>query len=168
VVQIDFLNKTIKLISPSTPDINADKIHAIAIGFPNGIPTVKGKVVNNKKESSWEDFEIDTGSNGGILLSEPFQDRNRELNIEKGHLFAAKGIGGEQATYDGRCSAFYVGNICITESAVELASDNQGFLSSATGGRLGNAFWKQFNLTINYPEGLLYLNKNSQGSEISR
>jgi len=165
VVRINFTNGRVQFIDHSTFDPKTEKGESIPLSFPQGIPVVQGKVINNTIESSWGDFEIDTGSNGGILLSKTFQTRNTELNVKPFASFEATGLGGKESLSQSKFSAFLLDSLQVRDPIMDLALENQGFLSSATAGRLGNDFWRRFNITIDYPDSILFLDKNENFSE---
>ena len=121
-------------------------------------------VVNGSVDGMPGVFEIDTGAEDSLSLNAPFVKQNDVIAKYSAVLygFAGEGIGGRENAYFVRAHTFDLGGSQVHSIVTELSQDTAGAAASSdVAGIVGVGVLKRFDITFDYAEGKLYLEKNA-------
>ncbi len=160
VIKIDYVNKTVEFISPQSFDPkNAGT--PIPCFIDHTRIMVKVKLKNNDSESDAEDFVMDTGCYNGLVVSQHFSAAHPQLAFTNGVESRSEGVGGMVMQENVPCAEAEFGAINVTNPAVSLVKKDQGLFTHLNG-LIGNKVWSNYDVTIDYPNGKVYLKPNTQ------
>jgi hypothetical protein len=157
VVEINYDSRTISLFDPSSHQYKIIKgtprIHA-RIALP-GKPEVEGL------------FEIDTGSDGVLILNSPFVNRQNFLSALTAQVAnTERGLGGESKRIDARLAYLQLGHFKIKTPIVGLSVDTKGSMAAEDNdGPIGNEILRRFKVTIDGSRQRMMLEPNSYFSD---
>lgn len=135
---------------------------AVPFALRGHVPVVKGSV-----DGMPGVFEIDTGAEDSLSLNAPFVKQNDVIAKYSARLygFAGEGIGGRENAYFVRAHTFDLGGSQVHSIVTELSQDTAGAAAgSDVAGIVGVGVLKRFDITFDYAEGKLYLEKNANYS----
>jgi Aspartyl protease/PDZ domain len=151
VVEIDYEAKSLSFSNPQTyrytgqGDLlpieltgNTPRIHA-RIGVPD-TPPIDGL------------FEIDTGSDGALIINSPFVKKHSLLSLLGAKVDSVhRGAGGESKGVDARIRKFEIGRYVIAEPLVTFSEDKEGaHAETDNGGPIGNEILRRFRIVLDY------------------
>jgi len=123
------------------------------------VALVEGSVDNYKGV-----FAIDTSNRGSLELAPPFVEKNglvKRFGATQSFVSGASGDGHTHALL-ARANLLKLGAISVDRPVVALLKPVAGTTPSAeVAGSVGHGILRQFNITFDYANGMLYLEKNS-------
>lgn len=165
VLKIDYVNKTLEFISPQSFNA-ADAGQPIPLTITHLKALVSVRIKNNDFESPAANFVLDTGCAGGIVLSQHFLLANTSLAFTRGRTGQAFGFGGNIREEMVACSSASLGDLTLQNPMVSLVAQDQGAFQRFNG-LIGNKVWQYFDVTLDFPNGRLYLKPNSKYQELA-
>jgi hypothetical protein len=119
---------------------------------------VEGVLVNGQKMAA----NLDTGSNGGFQLTPAaVAQLGLESDVAQAQAVESTGFNGKTENRQGHIKNVSIGRISIDEPDVVFYGKGTGRDQEPWGIRMGNAFLKDFVVTIDYPRGLITLEQPS-------
>ncbi len=160
IVQIDYPKGVVRFYSkspfpkPANQPYNS-KLTTLSFRYHDNI-LIDGVSVNGKKITA----NFDTGSNGSFQLT-PDAVTNLGLNdeVSKAQVRKSVGYNGEAENREGKIKNVTIGGISIDEPSVLFFGEGAGHDKKAWGINLGNAFLKDFIVTIDYLSKMITLEK---------
>jgi hypothetical protein len=158
VLSIDYARRTLTFIKQTAFQPPKDAV-AIPFTFSEHVPMVSGALDGFPGE-----FEIDTGSRGGLTVMAPFA--NAHGLIDKYHATHSAtvgyGIGGPSRALLARGGVLTLGSVTIDAPVAEITTDKGGAAEAArTAGNIGGDVLKRFTLTLDYAHRTLWLQPNA-------
>ncbi|KAF0811461.1 hypothetical protein IGB42_04079 [Andreprevotia sp. IGB-42] len=158
-IDFDFDRKLMTVYRPGTPIQSAHKTHLKASLYGDHFAMVEGKV-----EGAPARFLLDTGSQDNLALNTPY--------VENQHLMqklrttpegvVGWGYGGVLRGRRANLGSIAMADFELKDKGTALVQTSQGFqASSEFDGVLGLGALKRFNITLDIPGGLIYLEQNS-------
>jgi len=118
---------------------------------------------SGKHEKTIREFEIDTGSRGGLILMHPFAASNGLVD----HYHATRlvtvgyGVGGPSKALLARAGELTIGGTTISAPVTELIADQSGAAAQTqTAGNIGGDLLKRYTVTLDYAHQLMWLQPN--------
>jgi len=109
-------------------------------------------------------FHIDTGSRGSLTLTLPFVEAN-ELKAKYGaklESISGAGVSGHVRALLARATTLQLGEITVTKPVTLLSLQSRGALADPDlAGNVGFGILRQFNITFDYRNNVLYFEKNA-------
>jgi membrane-associated protease RseP (regulator of RpoE activity) len=109
-------------------------------------------------------FHIDTGSRGSLTLTLPFVEAN-DLKTKYGaklETISGAGAGGHVRALLARATTLQLGEITVQKPVTSLSLQSRGALADPDlAGNVGFGILRQFNITFDYPNNVLYFEKNA-------
>ena len=109
-------------------------------------------------------FHIDTGSRGSLTLTLPFVEAN-ELTAKYGaklETISGASVGGHVRALLARATTLQLGDITVQKPVTLLSLQSRGALADPDlAGNIGFGILRQFNITFDYPNSVLYFEKNA-------
>jgi PDZ domain/Aspartyl protease len=159
IVKVDFDNSMIEVYNPGK--IEYPKGGTILRPSINRIPLQELTIRDRKKINF--NFYFDTGAGLCFLMSEAFSNDSNILSKRRKPFYSqVEGIGGKLQLQLTVVKSIQVGKYRFTQVPTYIYNDESNVTAYPYGGGLvGNDLLRRFNLTINYPEGEIYLLPNS-------
>jgi hypothetical protein len=109
-------------------------------------------------------FHIDTGSRGSLTLTLPFVEAN-DLKAKYGaklEVISGTGVGGHVRALLARATTLQLGDITVQKPVTSLSLQGRGALADPDlAGNIGFGILRQFNITFDYRNNVLYFEKNA-------
>jgi hypothetical protein len=109
-------------------------------------------------------FAIDTSGRGALALSAPFVERNgliKRYGATQSFVSAA-GADGYMHSLLARASALKLGSVAVDRPVVALSTQSAADTANAeVAGSVGYGILRQFNVTFDYANGMLYFERNA-------
>ncbi len=109
-------------------------------------------------------FHIDTGSRASLTLTLPFVEAN-ELVAKYGaklEAISGSGAGGHVRALFARATTLQLGDITVQKPVTSLSLQSRGALADPDlAGNIGFGVLRQFNITFDYANNVVYLEKNA-------
>lgn len=109
-------------------------------------------------------FHIDTGSRGSLTLTLPFVEANA-LTAKYGaklETISGASVGGHVRALLARATTLQLGDITVQKPVTLLSLQSRGALADPDlAGNIGFGILRQFNITFDYPNNVLYFEKNA-------
>ena len=109
-------------------------------------------------------FHIDTGSRASLTLTLPFVEAN-ELVAKYGaklEAISGSGAGGHVRALFARATTLELGDITVQKPVTSLSLQSRGALADPDlAGNIGFGVLRQFNITFDYANNVVYLEKNA-------
>jgi membrane-associated protease RseP (regulator of RpoE activity) len=156
VTRIDYGARTVSLTDPKSFDAR-DAGTAIPIAF-NG----NAVIVDGSYDGIVAKFQIDTGSRGALTLDAPFVEKNGLSARYRDAIecVAGWGVGGPSREHAIRGAALKIGAVAIEGTVTGLSEDKGGAFADPTlAGNIGSGVLKQFVVTFDYNNRLMYLKR---------
>jgi predicted aspartyl protease len=160
VIRIDYVRHTIEFIKPGKFQPPLGRFVGLPLDLGDHGPMVPA-TVRSEGGSATGQFLLDTGDNGALELSRPFQDANPGLKFTPFAQSGASGVGGVMLNAEAVCPALVLGGIAVAHPLVDLDQAAQGAGPGVDGG-IGNEIWRRFDVILDLPHRKLYLRKNTQ------
>jgi hypothetical protein len=157
-VKLDFTRSRAVLYNPATFKY-AGAGAALPITFRGTVPQVGARLDGLEGR-----FDIDTGSRGSLTLSTPFTEANglAEKYAAKLNIISGAGLGGHVHALLARARTLQLGDVTITNPITALTIDAKGPLASPElAGNLGFGILRQFDITFDYANNVIHLEKNA-------
>ena len=109
-------------------------------------------------------FHIDTGSRGSLTLTLPFVEANdsRSSYGAKLEAISGAGVGGHVRALLARATTLQLGDITVQKPVTTLSLQSRGALADPDlAGNIGFGILRQFNITFDYANNVLYFEKNA-------
>jgi predicted aspartyl protease len=162
-VKLDFSRSRAVLFNPASFKY-AGTGTAVPITFRGTVPQVNGRMDGVEGQ-----FDIDTGSRGSLTLSTPFAETNglAEKYGAKLNVISGAGLGGHVHALLARAASLQIGDVTITNPVTALTLQAKGPLASPDlAGNIGFGILRQFDITFDYANSVLYLEKNSSFGQL--
>jgi predicted aspartyl protease len=157
-VRVDFEKQQITFYEPKGFNYSGNG-DAVPIHYQDGFVVAEGSV-----DGIPAVFSIDTGDMYSITLWAPFV-KQHNLVAQYGATFqgyAGQSWGGPMQGFYARAHTLQVGKTSIDQPITVLSTDTQGAGTTQTiAGNIGLRILKQFSVIFDYPDGKMYLEKNS-------
>ncbi len=146
VVQIDYPSRLLRLSSRtkgqrSQPRANVDRAQPVAVDVNGHTPRLKELMINGRRVSGW----MDTGASNGIVLSERTAVQlGLGTALENGDAVNAIGTRGEM-----QATLIVIDSVTVSGFTVR---DLHGLVVAQSPTYIGNEFWQEFVVTIDYAE----------------
>jgi predicted aspartyl protease len=160
IVQIDYANRIVRLYSRSpfskaAAQSNTSKLTVLSFRYDDNV-LVDDVFVNGKKVVA----NLDTGSDGGFKLTPAAVSYlGLEEEFDRARTTTAVGFNGLSENREGKVGNVTIGRISVDAPAVEFFGKGTGRDKKPWGLNIGNAFLKDFVVTIDYRSKLLILEK---------
>jgi hypothetical protein len=131
----------------------------LPIAFRGTRPLVRGRV-----DGVEGDFVVDTGSRGSLTLTLPFVEANGLVAKygAKVEVVSGAGAAGHLRALLARARKLELATIVIDDPLTTLSLQQTGALAGPDqAGNLGHGILRQFNVTLDYAAGAIYLEKNA-------
>lgn len=162
VIKIDYVAKTVEFVAPQSFKAS-DAGQLLDSRIDNTKIYVSAKIDNNNFKSYSENFVLDTGCAAGFVLSKHFTLSYPQLAFSGGFESKAMGIGGDIWSETVPCFGAQIGDMLMKDPLVTVVKRDQGVFLHING-LIGNEIWKNYDLTIDYPNKRLYVKPNSSFS----
>jgi predicted aspartyl protease len=160
VVQIDYPKRVVRFyakspFSKTTNQPNDAKRTTLSFRYDDNV-LIDGVSVNGKKMIA----NFDTGSNGGFQLTPAaVLDLGLETEVGKAQISNSVGYNGARENRTGKIKNVTVGGISVDEPTVVFFGKGNGRDKKVWGINIGNAFLKDFVVTIDYRSKTITLEK---------
>lgn len=111
--------------------------------------------------SGW--FSADTGAGNALTFFAPIAERLRLRDTFSPAIRTVTGVSPGGYTHGAlvRLPSVGIGPYVFDQVVAELSIDTEGYFAKAPYiGNLGGELWRRFNVTLDYPNGLMYLTPN--------
>jgi PDZ domain/Aspartyl protease len=157
VVQIDYGEKTVTLIDPTSFSVADRSASGVAIPFTfyEHMPQVVGDFDGRPAR-----YNIDTGSRAEVTLTAPFVsvERLREAYPEGIEITDGWGVGGASRSYVVRAGELGLGSVATPRPIAGLSGARHGaFSDSNYEGNVGSGLLKRYVATFDYSRRTLFL-----------
>ena len=108
-------------------------------------------------------FNIDTSSRGSLVLTAPFVEKNGLVKRYGATQSFVSGTGADGYTHSllARATALKLGSVAIDRPIAALSTQAVSGASTDITGSVGFGILRQFNITFDYANGMLYFEKNA-------
>lgn len=160
IVQIDYPNRVVRFyarspFSKTTEQVNTSKRTVMAFRYADNV-LIDDVSVNGKKMVG----NLDTGSSGSFNLTPAAVSYlGLEEEVSRAPVSSDVGFNGVSENRKGRVRNVTIGGISIDESAVIFFAKGTGRDKKPWGINIGNAFFKDFVMTIDYKKKLITLER---------
>lgn len=156
IVQIDYPNRKVRFYTtaPScAAGTHSSKCTTLSFRYQDDIlasgVTVDGKpVTTNVDTGSNSNFQLTPAAVGKLGLSE---------DVARAHASSSVGFNGDLKNREGKVRNVTVGNISVDDPTVVFFGKGMGMDKEPWDLRMGNAFLKDFVVTLDYPHGKITL-----------
>jgi predicted aspartyl protease len=141
---------------------------AIPFSLMTSIPTIKGNVVLNNNEKYEGLFFIMTGAGTTLDLNSPAAESWDAINkTGKHYSYPIKGLGDtETIQYEGHVMSFSFGKQTVEDLPIGISTAKSGIQADKkVAGIIGNRILREFNITIDVPDKMIWIDKNSHFGE---
>ena len=159
IFNIDFDSAQIRVYRPGSFIYDDEG----AVLHPSLLRLAAQKLTIRDRKKTRASFYMDTGAGLCLLLSEKFvKDSSVLLGKRKPVITQAEGLGGKKAMRLTVIKQVKIGPYQFKNVPVHLYSDDNNILSYPyTMGLLGNDLMRRFNITFNYPAGVIHIVPNT-------
>ena len=137
---------------------------AIPFDLNTSIPTIKGTVILNNNESYDGTFFVMTGAGTTLSFNAPYAEKFDVVHkTGKHYSYLVKGISkNETLHYEGRLLSFAFGDQKIEDLPIGISTATSGIQADKkVAGVIGNQLLRMYNITIDIPDKMLFLTKNT-------
>jgi predicted aspartyl protease len=141
---------------------------AIPFTLMTTIPTIEGSVVLNNKEEFKGLFFVMTGAGTTLDLNSPAAAQWDAISkTGKHYSYPVKGLGKEETLhFEGHVESFTFGNQTVEDLPIGISTAKSGIQAdSKVAGIIGNRILREFNITIDVPDKMIWIKKNSHFGE---
>lgn len=136
---------------------------AIPFELNTSIPTIKGTVVLNNGEPHDGTFFVMTGAGTTLDFNSPYAEKYDVIHkTGKHYSYLVKGISeNETLHYEGHVLSFAFGNQKVEDLPIGISTATTGIQADKKiSGILGSQILREYNITIDIPDKMLFLTKN--------
>ena len=159
VIRIDYIGHTLEFAKPGEFPPPGGFV-ALPLAMGDHGPMVPA-TVHSEGGSATGQFLLDTGDNGAMELSRPFQDANSGLKFTPFARNGERGVVGDVLTANAVCPALVLGGMAVARPLVTLSQATAAAGPGAVNG-IGNEIWRRFDVILDLPHRKLYLRKNAR------
>jgi hypothetical protein len=151
VVEIDYEAKTMSFSDPQTYRYTGHG-DLLPIVLDGNTPRVRARVDLAGAPPKEGMFEVDTGSDGTLVINSPFIKKHALLSLISAKVDSVHpGAGGESKTIDARLRKLEIGRYVIAEPIVTFSEDTKGsFAAEDNDGPIGNEILGRFKIVLDY------------------
>ncbi|MEQ9405842.1 MAG: aspartyl protease family protein [Cyclobacteriaceae bacterium] len=138
---------------------------AIPFDLNVSIPTIKGTVVLNNNEPHDGTFFVMTGAGTTLDFNSPYAKKYDVINkTGKHYSYLVKGISeNETLHYEGHVLSFSFGKQKVEDLPIGISAATNGIQADKkVSGIIGSQILRMYNITIDVPDKMMFLTKNSQ------
>jgi hypothetical protein len=164
-VHINYDDRTMNIYDHGNVPKTGD---AIPFNLNISIPVVKGTVVLNNNEPHEGTFYVMTGAGTTLDFNSPYAEKYDVINKTGKHYnYYVKGISEEEYLhYEGHVLSFKFGNQLIEDLPIGISASDVGIQGDKkVSGIIGSKILRMYNITVDVPDGMMYLNRNSRWGE---
>jgi hypothetical protein len=162
VLEIDYAASALNLYEPAAYEYKgAGEI--VPIKFFNHKPNTKATLILGDTQTFEGTFEIDTGSDGVLVISTPFVKAHKLDELIKNRRQGnSGGAGGTVGASDGRVAGVRLGKFTLNRPLVTLIQARAGeHATEKFDGVIGGEFFRRFKLVIDYSRSRVILEPNA-------
>jgi len=141
---------------------------AIPFELMTSIPTIRGNVVLNNNQAYDGLFFVMTGAGTTLDLNSPAALEWDAINkTGKHYSYPVKGLSEDETLhYEGHIISFSFGNQVVEDIPIGISTAKSGIQADKkVAGIIGNRILREFNITIDVPDKMIWLTKNSHFGE---
>ena len=158
IVQIDYPNHKVRFYTSAPSCAGAARTHSsqcttLSFRYKDDI-LASGVTVDGKPVTT----NVDTGSNSNFQLSPAAVDKlGLSEDVARAHVSNSVGFNGDLKNREGKVRNVTVGTISVNDPTVVFFGKGMGMDKEQWDLRIGNAFLKDFVVTLDYPHGRITL-----------
>ena len=158
IVQIDYPNLRVRFFTSAPPCAGGARPHSpmcatLSFRYRDDI-LASGVTVNGKPVTA----NVDTGSNSNFQLTPAAVDKlGLSQDVARAHASSSVGFNGNLENREGTVGNVRVGTISVNAPTVVFFGKEMGMDKEPWDLRIGNAFLKNFVVTLDYPHGRITL-----------
>ncbi len=164
-VHINYDDKTMNIYDHGRVPKTGD---GIPFDLNLSIPVIEGTVVLNNGEPHDGTFYVMTGAGTTLDFNSPYAEKYDVIHkTGKHYSYHVMGISEEESLhYEGHVLSFAFGQQLIEDLPIGISASATGIQGDKkVSGILGSKILRMYNITVDIPDGMLYLNKNSRWGE---
>jgi Aspartyl protease/PDZ domain len=164
-VEIDYEARMLRLFEPARYHYQGHG-ELLRLTITN-TPRVRARITLPQHQPIEGLFEIDTGSEGALLINSPFVQRHNLLEGPGARIpESGRGVGGTSRRLAVRLESLALGRFVVASPIVELAAESRGALAGTDNdGPLGNVILRRFKVTLDYSREQMWLEPNAHFSD---
>ena len=142
--------------------------HAIPFKLSTSIPTIAGKVVLNNGEPHEGRFFVMTGAGGTLDFNSPYAKEWDVIHkTGKHYSYFVKGLGANETEhFEGHVVSFEFGDQVVEDLPIGISTATAGIQADKkVAGIIGNRILREFNITIDVPDKMMWITKNTHFGE---
>ena len=142
--------------------------HAIPFKLNKSIPTIYGKVVLNNNEAREGQFYVMTGAGSTLDFNFPYAVKWDVIHkTGKHYSYLVKGLGDKEIEhFEGHVMSFEFGDQVVEDLPVGISLATTGIQADKkVAGIIGNRILREFNITIDIPDKMMWIEKNTHFGE---
>jgi predicted aspartyl protease len=158
IVQIDYPNRRVRFFTKAPSCAGDARLHSprcttLSFRYKDDI-LASGVTVDGKPVTT----NVDTGSNSNFQLTPAAVNKlGLSEDVARAHASSSVGFNGNLKNREGTVRNVTVGTISVNDPAVVFFGKGMGMDAEPWDLRIGNAFLKNFVVTLDYPEGRITL-----------
>ncbi|MCP4459108.1 MAG: PDZ domain-containing protein [Cytophagales bacterium] len=164
-VHIDYDNLTMDIYDHGNGPKNGQ---AIPFKLSTYIPTIPGKVILNNGEPHEGRFFVMTGAGGTLDFNSPYAKEWDVIHkTGKHYSYFVKGLSeNETEHFEGHVISFEFGDQVVEDLPIGISTATSGIQADKkVAGIIGNRILREFNITIDVPDKMMWIEKNSHFGE---
>ncbi len=164
-VHIDYDKKMLGIYDHGNGPKRGD---AIPFTLDTSIPVIKGNVVLNNNEAHEGSFFVMTGAGTTLDFNAPYAKKYDVIHkTGKHYSYLVKSISEEETPhFEGHVLSVSFGNQEVKDLPIGISQANSGIQAHPeVSGILGNQLLSMFNITIDIPDKMIWLEKNTNFGE---
>ncbi len=164
-VHIDYDNLTMDIYDHGNGPKDGD---AIPFRLLKSIPTIRGKVVLNNNEAHDGQFFLMTGAGTTLDFNTPYAQKWDVIHkTGKHYSYPTKGISEvETLHYEGHIISLEFGKQIVEDLPIGISTATSGIQAHKhVAGIIGSRILREFNVTIDIPDKMIWIKKNSHYGE---
>jgi predicted aspartyl protease len=158
IVQIDYPNREVRFYTSAPSCTGAARPHSpscttLSFRYKDDI-LASGATVDGKPVTT----NVDTGSNSNFQFTPAAVDKlGLSEDVARAHASSSVGFNGDLKNREGKVRNVTVGTISVNDPTVVFFGKGMGMDKEPWDLRIGNAFLKNFVVTLDYPHGQIML-----------
>lgn len=158
IVQIDYPNREVRFYTSAPSCTGAARPHSpscttLSFRYQDDI-LASGATVDGKPVTT----NVDTGSNSNFQFTPAAVDKlGLSEDVARAHASSSVGFNGDLKNREGKVRNVTVGTISVNDPTVVFFGKGMGMDKEPWDLRIGNAFLKNFVVTLDYPHGQIML-----------
>ena len=167
VVEIDYANRTITFYDRKGYNLSRER-DALSLEARDGLPFVKVELSLTGRDTTADQFLIDTGSDRAFHVNRPFAEAHQLMAALSGASTVeavGEGTGGQTRFTEVRISSLRLGGYTINSPIISISQDKEGIGAGDQPGIIGTELLRRFTLVLDYQAQRMLLKPNNYFSE---